>query len=451
MHNVLLVLQREIKTTLGERSFWVATFVLPVVFFAFIVGSQFLAARMAMKAVVEETSAEETVTEGLLIEGSSVKRAPPVSRHRPKEEEEEELVAIEPTTGYVDEAGIIATFPEDFPEDLLGAYPDRETAQAALQAGDLTSYYVVPADFAQSPDLILVQRQFSPIQLSDREENDFHHLVLYNLTGSVEVARTINSSYLPVRLERVAPPETVPASGSHEASVLVPFFVGFVFFLSLTMSSEFLLRSVSKEKENRMVEVLLLSLHPRELMLGKLLGLSIVALVQLLLWLGAGALVMGSDSPLFRFIRAASSFSLPPGFFAWGLIYFLLSFLMFSSILGAIGALAPSAREGSQFTSAVLLPLMIAMGLNAVFSDAPNRLLLVLLSLFPLTSPVSMMARLAATSVPLWQLLVSVALLAATAYGFVLASARFFRADTLLSSTSLSWKRLQQEVKRAVS
>lgn len=427
MHNVFLVIKREIKTTLGKRSFWITTFVFPIVIFAITFGSQIVAQRMA-----------EDVEE------------PPSPMDQPLIGEDGNLAETEATIGYVDEAGIITIFPSDFTADLMQAYPNREAAQAALRDDEIMVYYVVPEDFAQSHELVLVQRQFSPMQQLDQEEDVFQNVVLYNLTGSAEMAQLIDDPTPSMITKGLAPQDVEPAEEGGEGAGVVSYLVIFIFFISLTMSSGFMLRSVSNEKENRVVEVLLLSLRPRELMLGKVLGLGLVALVQIGLWLGAGALMLGSGSPLFGLIGATSSLSLPPSFFAWGLIYFLLGFLMFSSALGAIGALAPTAREGSQFTFMVLLPLMIPLWFNVAFTEAPNGLLPVILSLFPLTAPVSMMARLAATSVPLWQTLVSVALLAVTTYGFVLVAARFFRADTLLSSSSLDWKRLRQEVKRAV-
>jgi ABC-2 type transport system permease protein len=137
---------------------------------------------------------------------------------------------------------------------------------------------------------------------------------------------------------------------------------------------------------------------------------------------------------------------LPEGFALWAVLYFLLGYMTFASAMGAIGTLAPTMREASQFTFAVLLPLMIPVWLNTAFMQAPNGSLVTFLSIFPLTSPVSMVARLTAVRVPLWQMLLSLGLLVATAYGFVLMSARFFKADTLLSAVPLDFKRLRTEV-----
>jgi ABC-2 type transport system permease protein len=136
------------------------------------------------------------------------------------------------------------------------------------------------------------------------------------------------------------------------------------------------------------------------------------------------------------------SVQLPPSFIGWTLAYMLLGYLLYASLMGALGALAPTAREGNQFSFAVLLPLIIPIWLNGFLVHAPNGAMAVILSLFPLTSPPAMIARLAATDVPFWQPAIGIVGLAITTYLVILLSARFFRADTLLSSASLNWRRL---------
>ncbi len=222
----------------------------------------------------------------------------------------------------------------------------------------------------------------------------------------------------------------------------VPFAVLMIFYLVITMTSGFMLQSVTKEKENRTIEVLLLSVRPRDLMLGKILGLGVVALLQIGVW-GGGLFIMNGGS-----FSALSALGLPPSFFAWALLYFVLGYLLYAALLGALGALAPSTREGTQFTFLVLLPLFIPLLLNSVLIESPNGGLTTFLSLFPLTSPVTMIARLAAGDVPIEQLLLGLALLAITTYGIIVFAARFFRADTLLSFEALSLRRLAREIRR---
>jgi len=147
-------------------------------------------------------------------------------------------------------------------------------------------------------------------------------------------------------------------------------------------------------------------------------------------------------------LRGLTALGLPQGFFVWALLYFVLGYFLYASVLGALGALAPSTREGAQFTFLVLLPLFIPLMLNSVLIESPNSGLTIFLSLFPLTSPVTMIARLAASNVPIEQLLLGLALLAITTYGIIVYAARFFRADTLLSFSALNLKRIVQEIRR---
>jgi ABC-2 type transport system permease protein len=278
------------------------------------------------------------------------------------------------------------------------------------------------------------------------------YLITYNLVGDQQTTQLLSMPAPQVEQIALAPQESGgegPPDATGGAGTAVSYVVLFIFFFLVTMSSGFMLNSVTKEKENNVVEVLLLSLRPRELMLGKIMGLGVVGLLQMLIWGGAAFALTGSGLTIAA-LSVFSSISLPPMFFVWGLLYFLLGYLTFASALGAIGALAPNTREGSQFTFVVLLPMMLPLWLNTAFTEAPNGPLAVAFSIFPLSSPAAMMARLIATTVPLWQVLVSLGLLAGTTYGFVLLAARLFRADNLLSGETLNTKRLIRNVREAM-
>jgi len=221
----------------------------------------------------------------------------------------------------------------------------------------------------------------------------------------------------------------------------------FILFFSITMSAGFMLQSVAKEKENRTAEILLLSVRPRELMLGKVLGLGFVALLQLAVWMGGGWLALGQGQNM---SAALAGFTLPAGFAIWAVLYFLFGYILYASVLGALGALAPNVREGTQFTFIAILPLLVPVWLNTAFIQAPSGALATALSLFPLTAPTAMVTRMSISYVPFWQPVVSLAGLVATTYLFVLIAGRFFRADTLLSDASLNWGRIRAELRGTV-
>ncbi len=413
MRNVILVIKHEIRTTLGKPSFWLTTFLLPAVIMIFTFGTQFLSRRAFEN---EEAWVNPGAGAAMVI-------------------------------GYVDHAGLIKALPPDVPAPLLKAFVTEDAARAALLSGELREYYVIPADYLASGKLVGVEKEFAP--LSNLGTTDMlRYVVSYNLVGDVTLAKRIADPILTVETTAMESPDST-ANQDYGTRFIVGYGVLFIFFFVLTMSSGFMLRSVSQEKENRTVEVLLVSLRPRELMLGKVLGLGMVALLQMAVWLGGSYLTLQrGGSTLASLGIMLGTVTLPQGFMGWALLYLVLGYILYASLLGAIGALAPNSRETGQFTFLAMLPLMLPLWFNSAFVEAPDSLLVTLLSLFPLTAPTSMLPRLAAGGVPLWQPLVSLAALALTTYLFVLVAARFFRADTLLSSTSMSWGRIIEEFKK---
>lgn len=410
MHNTFLVLKHEVKITLAKRSFWFTTFVFPLLILALTLLPQMLA--------------------GDAIESSQAALfAPPAAAD-----------GQHPAIGYVDESGLAQRLPPDPRAGLLQRYPDEAAAQAALRSGALAYYFLVPADFLQSGDLVVVTSQFSPL-LAPGNYDLMESVLAYNLLGDAALARLALAPGAHTKTELLAPQPTVRRGD--QSSFGVSFAVMFILFFTITLSSGYMLQSVAKEKENRTAEVLLLSLRPVQLMLGKILGLGLLALLQMGVWLGGGMALMDQGTAL---LGAPSTAALPAGFAVITVLYFLLGYLLYASALGALGALAPNVREGSQFTFILLLPLLAPVVLNSVFWQDPDGLLATALSLFPLTAPTAMPTRLAATAIPAWQPLLGLILLLLTAIGFVLLAARFFRADTLLSDATLDWRRVGKEL-----
>jgi ABC-2 type transport system permease protein len=163
-----------------------------------------------------------------------------------------------------------------------------------------------------------------------------------------------------------------------------------------------------------------------------------------MIWMGGGQVLLAGGA--LAAVGAATGV-LNVGFFLWAVVFFLFGYVVYAAALGALGALAPNMREGSQFTFVLLLPLLIPLWLNNVFTMNPHGLPATIMSLFPLTAPTAMTTRLATGNVPLWQPIVAIVLLIATAYLFVLLAARFFRADTLLSGASISWGRILSQLR----
>jgi len=173
-------------------------------------------------------------------------------------------------------------------------------------------------------------------------------------------------------------------------------------------------------------------------MVGKILAMSVIVIVQLVFWVGGGVLILNKGADLLK----VASFSFPPGFFLWAVLFLILGYLLYASVMAAGGAISSNSRETGAMTFLLIIPLMPTLMFGTLFAEEPNNPLVVGLSLFPFSAPSAMVTRLAVAPVPWWQLLISLAGLAITTYLFVLLAARFFQAGNLLSSASFSWRRL---------
>ena len=215
----------------------------------------------------------------------------------------------------------------------------------------------------------------------------------------------------------------------------LPYIVTFLFYGIILSSSTLMLNSVTNEKQNRVIEILMTSVKPIEILSGKIIALGIAGLLQTIVWMGSGYLMLLFSNKRFAL---GDAFKIPPTVLLWGILFFLLGYAVYASLMAGVGALVPNLREASQLTTVMIMPMIIPLIFISVMINTPNSPLAIVLSLFPLTAPVSMMTRLAATNVPLWQCVLAAALLAITAWLLVQATARLFRAQNLLSGRSVN-------------
>jgi ABC-2 type transport system permease protein len=418
MHNVGLVAKHAILTILRKRSFWILTFIMP----AFLLFFQVYA---AIKSSDTENAGDGSGTQTTKIETPSGF----------------------PAIGLVDEAEIITRMPAGFPENLFVRYPDQVTARSALETGQVEQYVFIPSDYLTSGKVTIYDQGFQitsngqDMGLAFNSSNEWilNYLITYNLTGNEQISMALRNP-TPGQLAEYHPIKPAQQTDARNQTLVMVIgqAIPYLFYFILLIGSGFLLQSVTAEKENRTVEVLLLSVSPREIMAGKVFGLGLIILLQLLIWLGGGLITLQRSTAF----MAVSSLHFPPSFFIWAVLYLILGYLTFGGIMAASGAIAPTAREGNQITYLLILPLLPTLMFASEFAENPHGVLPVILSLFPLSAPSAMVTRLALTEVPIWQILISLTGLAITAYLVITLAGRFFRAESLLSTASFSWRRL---------
>jgi ABC-2 type transport system permease protein len=337
--------------------------------------------------------------------------------------------------GYIDQSGLIKSLPEDIAStNVLIAYPDEAAALQALDQGKIAAYYVVPADYLQTGQIIYNRPDLNPLSASGQSGTFEWVLKLNLLGGDTELAFL---TYGPKDLQKVSLASEPERDQNNMLSFWLPYAVTLIFYMVIMSAASLLLSSVAKEKENRVMEILMVSVTPRQLLTGKIVGLGLVGLLQTVIYVGTGRALLSASTTAFNLDAA---FQLPLSFLVWALVFFLLGYAVYASLMAGLGALVPNLREASQATMVVVFPLIIPLFLISVMIDQPNGPVAMILSLIPFTAPVTMMLRLSAASVPWWQPALSALILLVTAFFIIRAVAGMFRAQTLLSGQQFSVK-----------
>ncbi len=263
--------------------------------------------------------------------------------------------------------------------------------------------------------------------------------------------------------------------GINEIKAFIGGGFGYLIMMFIIIYGGFVMRSVIEEKTSRIIEVIISSVKPFELMLGKIIGTSLAGVTQFAIWivsaslllvvafaifdidpssLGNGAAVGANMAPpipttdqtlqVYALELLAIPWVMLISFF---LLYFVLGYLIYSSIYAAIGAAVDNETDTQQFIFPIILPLMLGIyvGFFSVFSN-PHGPIAVGFSLFPLTSPIVMLMRLPSGigdgGVPVWELVASILLLILTFIGIVWLAAKIYRVGILMYGKKPSYKEL---------
>ncbi|MCW3159848.1 ABC transporter permease [Chryseobacterium oryctis] len=244
----------------------------------------------------------------------------------------------------------------------------------------------------------------------------------------------------------------------------------YVTFMFIIIYGVRVMRSVLEEKNNRVVEIIISSVKPFELMMGKILGVTLVALTQFIIWIAmsvVGALILNTGfSAMQQNIPGGNeeivsklditqiatqvshsllelNFPLIIGVF---IIYFLLGYIFYSSIYAAIGSAVDNETETQQFTLFAILPLMLGMYGSFSLMNNPDGPLGFWLSIIPFTSPVAMIARIP-FGVPVWQLALSIVLLLGTTIFMIFLAGKIYRVGILMYGNKATLKEIWKWIK----
>ncbi|MBU0936637.1 MAG: ABC transporter permease [Spirochaetes bacterium] len=217
--------------------------------------------------------------------------------------------------------------------------------------------------------------------------------------------------------------------------------LGFVMLIYMTvlLYGQLIGRSVVQEKTMKTVEIMLSSVSARQLMFGKILGLGLAGILQYAVWVGMAGLVI-------NFFGPALNVSLPAavsmGNMFWLVLFFLLAFFIYAAGYAALGSAAEDEHHLGQLAWPLLIFLMIPMVLISPMVMNPGSPLVVVLSFFPMTSPIVMLVRLLVSSPAWWELALCIGLLLLTIYGLSVMAAKIFRTGILMTGKRYTFKEI---------
>jgi len=347
--------------------------------------------------------------------------------------------------GYVDNIGIFNDYTSPDGAVFI-VYDTNDEAREALFTEELNEFFIIPEDYVETG---LIARYTTERELEQPWETrklteDF--LIANLLDGKVsgEVLRRVQSPMLSVstRLD----PETgeiIPAE-SELTAFAMPYVFALLFMMSLFFTSGYLLQGVSEEKENRLIEILLSSVSARQLLTGKVLGLGAAGLIQIVTWLMSSVVLLAIAS---LFFSLPEGLSIPVGLIIFGIIYFILGYLLFGILMATLGSIGSTARESSQWTGIFVMPAVAPLILIPLFIENPDHIIFTVFTLFPLTAPVAAIMKLSTGAMPVWELVLSIAILIASIIGAMWLASRVFRTFLLMYGKRPSLREIRKYIR----
>ncbi len=364
-----------------------------------------------------------------------------------------------------------------------------EDLKSSFEAAGYYGVLYISPELVNTPNAIeLISKKQPPIGLLQHIENSLEKeierqkLLAFKIENLDEIMKTINTN---VSVQTI----NIDSSGvakktSTGIAMALAYILGFLMYMLVFIFGAQVMRGVIEEKTSRVVEVIISSVKPVQLMMGKIVGIALVGLTQFLIWIiltvgiagvlkstmlsdinmseisqsvpqnmmtsgdnqaaGTEAMAQASVSPqLLEFSKMFDSAMNQP----WLLIivsfifYFVTGYLLYASVFAAIGSAVDNETETQQFMLPVTIPIILALMVAMGTMQNPESSISFWFSMIPLTSPIVMMARIP-FGVPYWQIGVSMLLMIVTFAAFVWMAAKVYRTGILMYGKKTSWKEM---------
>ncbi len=387
---------------------------------------------------------------------------------------------------------IVLSVQSDNQERIIAVYDESSFFLSRLEKDGFTSYHFVPKEEYKQLQENLKQSEFYallyipseiystnqaqlisekqlPIEVTEQiarrlsqiMESEKRQKVLSE-TGIPDLDERLKSTRTNIKVNTLKVSDTGTAKeSSSEVAFIASYAMGFIIYFFVFMYGSMVMRSVMEEKKNRIVEVIISSVKPIQLMAGKIIGTALVGLTQVAIWVLIGILFMlatqtfftpetsqqmgqtlmesrqmgtlpndVAESQISNALSLIANLNLPLILLTF-VFYFLAGYLMYSSLLGAVGAAVDNDEDSQQMVFPITFPLIISIMLLFPIARNPEGPVAFWGSIIPFTSPVAMLARIP-YGVPVWELLLSMFLLLITTFGAIWVAAKIYKTGLLM-------------------
>ncbi len=435
MNKIGLIVEREFTERVRKKSFIISTLLTPL----------FMIAMMVLPSV-------------LMLKGNSDTKNVVVIDNSP-----EQFVGKQLASGKTVSFNLLA--------------PGETLNKARMEYKSVYGILVVGEDILDNPqNLQLVLNDASSLSVEENIQNQIQgilrteRLKRYNLENMDQILADANvrvNSLQTLKNNEQEDDENMEKT-STTASWLMGLILGMLLYFILIVYGQQVLQSVIDEKQTRVLDVMVTSCTPFELMMGKILGIAVVAALQIVIWavliIGASAFVMplvmgGADvdaalaaaqnvpnSEIMSMVGKFTNVSYLAGLFLELLLYIVGGFLFYASMYAAIGSAVDTPQDAAQFNGIIMMPVIISIMVMMSVMNDPNSNLVFWCSMIPFTSPIVMMARIP-FGIPTWQVAVSLVVLYISFFAMTWVAARIFRVGVFMHGKKPSWKDLGAWIK----
>jgi len=319
---------------------------------------------------------------------------------------------------------------------------DKHTAQ--IFAGESLGYIEITSNYLETAQLNLVVPKNKAMGASKSFQSPTKRLLRKQLLRSISSEEQKERVYDTLRFHV----KTVDQKGHVEDfdyhQMIIPGVFLLIFILAVSTASTFLLQSVSEEKENRTIEILLSTVKDNELIAGKVIGLGGAALLQVGIWI---AMAFSSMNVLSNYLNLPLDINrVPTDHMVYGSVVLLLGFMIFAAVMVGVGALAPNYKDAQQYSSVFLIGSILPVYVMQIIINDIHGSLSLFLYYFPLTSPLVMVTRYCLGNLPNWEIALGLAVLVLFTILSIWFASKMFRIGCLMFNRRPS----MQEIKKAI-